>query len=370
MRILTRRSALRASAMLLLSGAGIAACTRTSLPTRRSTVAKNAPINRLKTGATFHGFWNYDSEDEMLIALRTLSNAGGQWARVDVGWAAIETARGVYSEWALQKYDVAIEAARREDLSVLLVFQRTPSWASGSDDPTRAPVDASAFGDFVLKMSWRYAGRISAVEVWNEPNHAAFFTAQKSGLEAREHAQMVKEAYTKLKEQGPQGASAVLVLAGGTSQVDVPWWEELYALGISDFTDAVAVNPYPALADASISDDSSGPSPMGEVDELIELLNREGDSGKPIWFTEFGWSTHWNWAGTETWQRGVNVATQADRFEEAVRLIESNYPQVELALWYNLRDRGGSGHESDFGMLKRNLEPKPVLKRMEELFVG
>lgn len=369
---LTRRSALSASAAVLLGAGMTTACTDQSVPVRRVPDQSDAPITRLRTGATFHGFWNYASESEMLIALRSLRNAGGRWVRIDMGWAAIETARGVHSDWALQKYDVAIDLAHSEDLNVMLVFQRTPSWASGTDDQTRAPIDASAFGDFALDMCVRYAGRVFAVEVWNEPNHSAFFTAQASGQEAREHAKMVADAYSKIREHGPQGDDAVLVLAGGTSTIDIEWWRRMYALGIAESTDIVAVNPYPVPADISLTDDSNGLAPIREIDELITLMSREGDADKPIWFTEFGWSIHWNWFGTRGWEHGVSDGKQADRFEETVKFVESEYPQIEMVLWYNLRDRDGDWgeHEAGFGLMKRNLAPKPVMRRMEELFVG
>lgn len=369
---LSRRSALSATVAVLLGAGMTTACTDRPVPARRAPGQADAPMDRLHTGATFHGFWNYSSETEMLIALRSLNNAGGRWVRIDMGWAAVETARGVYSDWALQKYDLAIDLAHSEGLNVMLVFQRTPSWASGTDDQTRAPVDVEVFGDFALDMCLRYAGRVRAVEVWNEPNHSAFFTAQEPGDEAREHAMMVADVHAKIREHGPSGDDAVLVLAGGTSKIDIEWWKEMYDLGIAENTDIIAVNPYPDPADSSITGDSSGRSRIDGIDELIALMDRKGDGDKPIWFTEFGWSTHWNWFGTRSWERGVSEAVQADRFEETVRFVESEYPQIELVLWYNLRDREGTSgeHETRFGLMRRNLEPKPVLRRMEELFVG
>ncbi|MCT1550184.1 cellulase family glycosylhydrolase [Brevibacterium casei] len=354
--------------MVILVGAGgLSACTVRALPESIRPDGQNAPVRRLRTGATFHGFWNYDSEDEMLFALRTLRNAGGRWARIDMGWAAIETARGEYSDWALGKYDAAIDAARSEDLSVVLVLQRTPTWANGSDDESLAPRDPASFGDFALAMSQRYAGRIAGIETWNEPNQPAFFTARTAGEEAREHAAMVKDAYTKIKERGPQGDASPLVFAGGTSRVDVEWWEQMYALGIAGFSDVVAVNPYPVPPNAAITDGSRGPSPLQRLNELIAVMRREDDADRPIWFTEFGWPTG---RSDEASRSGLTGDEQADRFEEAVRRVEDDYPQVEVAIWYNLRDRDDGGHASQFGLLDRNLKPKPVLDRMEQLFVG
>ncbi|SMY05185.1 Cellulase (glycosyl hydrolase family 5) [Brevibacterium antiquum CNRZ 918] len=370
--MLTRRSALCATVALFAGAGTMVACSDLPLPKAERPGMQNAPIRRLRAGATFHGFWNYESDREMILALRTLRNAGGRWVRIDLGWAAVETARGVDSDWALEKYDHAIEVARSEDLKVLLVLQRTPGWANGSDDEALAPNDPSVFGDFALRMSQRYEGKVSAIELWNEPNHSSFFTARQEGQEAPEHAAMVEDAYRKIKEYGPQGDEALVVLAGGTSEVDIGWWERMYALGVADFTDVVAVNPYPVPADASITDISNGSSRIQEIDQLMDLMAGEGDSSKSIWVTELGWSTHRSEVGSKDTRLNVDDETQADRFEEVVRLVEKDYPQIEMLLWYNLRDLGGSGDgfETGFGLLGHDLEPKPVLRRMDELFVG
>lgn len=370
--MLTRRSVLRTAIAVSVGVGASTGCVPIFLPKAERPGVQNAPIQRLLTGATFHGFWNYESKREMVFALRTLRNAGGRWVRVDMGWAAIETSRGVDSSWALEKYDLAIDLANREDLKVLLVLQRTPSWANGSDDETLAPKDPGAFGDFVLRMCQRFAGRVSAIELWNEPNQPSFFTARSPGEEAREHAAMVEDAYRKLKDHGPQNGDSLVVLAGGTSEVDVEWWEQMYAFGVAEFTDVVAVNPYPEPADASIADDSGGRSRMQEIDDLIGLMGREGDADKSVWFTEVGWSTHKSASDSPDDRPSVDEKTQADRFEETVRIVEIDYPQVEMIFWYNLRDSGdvGSGIESGFGLLDRNLEQKAAMHRMRELFVG
>lgn len=330
-------------------------------------------LSRLGIGATFHGFWNYDSLWETMIALGRLKDAGGSWVRIDLGWAAVEPQRGEWSDWALAKYDAAIAAARWMGLEVLLVLHRVPEWASGSTDFTVAPHDISAFGDFALSICERYAGSVKAIELWNEPNHPEFFTAREPGQEAREHAEMVRDAYVKITERGPRGEDALIVLAGGSSTVDLEWWDQLYSFGIGEVTDVVAVNPYPIPADIALSGSEAGITyRLDEVTDLSRTMSAHGDADKPIWFTEIGWSTHLNEAGTEEWERGVSAARQADLLEQTLRAVESDHPQVEKVFWYNLRDRpeGGTLHSSHFGLLSRDLSPKPSLERLKKLFVG
>src|SRR5690625_945662 len=128
--------------------------------------AEESPSNP-QVGVHFHGFWNYDTETEMLTALQAFKDAGGSWVRVDVGWGTIEPLPGHYSASVLRRYDAAIEAAHGEGLNVLLVFLHAPAWANGSDDRSLAPQDVSDFGDFAVDIANRYAGQVQAIELWN-----------------------------------------------------------------------------------------------------------------------------------------------------------------------------------------------------------
>lgn len=323
-------------------------------------------------GATFHGFWNYDSETQMTTALRSLKQAGGTWVRIDLGWAAVETSKDFYSDWALRKYDTAVNRAHDEGLNVLLVLQRTPKWANGSDDHTLAPHSTSEFGDFARDMSLRYAGKVQTIEVWNEPNLRSFFTARVPGKEAEEHTAMVKDAYTKIKTQGPQGSNSVTVLAGGPSHVDTDWWRRMYQQGIKNYTDVVAVNPYMSASNLSpLVADQGTKYRMNHTAALIRLMTEYGDGNKPVWFTEFGWSTHANTSSTPPWELGVSEAVQADYLEETFNLLRSEYPTVEQVFWYNLRTKAtGSLHQDGYGLLQRDLTRKPVMERLALILGG
>ena len=90
---------------------------------------------------------------------------------------------------------------------------------------------------------------------------------------------------------------------------------------------------------------------------------------KPVWFTEFSWSTHPDHTETPDWARGVSPQQQADFFAETIELLDDQYPEVTQVFWYNLRDRedGSDRHQANFGMLEHDLSPKPVLDRMREV---
>lgn len=319
-------------------------------------------------GATYHGFWNYASAAERDEALTKLQAAGGEWVRIDVGWATVEETQDVYSDWSLSRYDTVIQEASDKGLKVVLTVQNTPDWAHDSDDVRVAPDNPNELGEFLKDMSLRYSGQIDAIEVWNEPNNPDFFEATTPGQEAEEFYAMVATSYDWVKNEGD---SSVTVFAGGSVYVDDEWWSELYALGIKDVTDVIAVNPYMAVADESPLEPDNGTKwRLQHMPALLQVMADNGDSDKPIWFTEFGWSSHEPYSANN-WEQPVTEEEQADFLEQTLNLVRDSYPQVQNAFWYNLRDRGTDEvHINNFGLLRNDFSEKPVYARAQSLLVA
>jgi hypothetical protein len=71
---------------------------------------------------------------------------------------------------------------------------------------------------------------------------------------------------------------------------------------------------------------------------------------KPIWFTEFGWST-----------ADVTRPQQAHYLVRAIRYTARRLPYVKHMFWYTDRDRTDSTpFENGFGLLQADLRPKPA----------
>jgi hypothetical protein len=86
-----------------------------------------------------------------------------------------------------------------------------------------------------------------------------------------------------------------------------------------------------------------------------DLMSANGDGAKPIWLTEFGWTT----ANTGP-RPGVDDATQARFLLDAVRQMQNDYPYVTHAFWFSLRDRDDwTPYENNFGLLAVDGTPKP-----------
>jgi Glycosyl hydrolase catalytic core len=149
-----------------------------------------------------------------------------------------------------------------------------------------------------------------------------------------------------------------VVVFGGVSQNDYSFIEGAYAAGAKGYFDVMAVHPYPGANPPEAVWSSNGriaPNAFSGFREVRSAMLARGDD-KPIWLTEFGWST----TTTESW--GVTQAQQADYLTRAYRLLDS-YPYVTLAYWYNLRnnfwDNDADTWETQLGLMRTDFAHKP-----------
>ncbi len=127
------------------------------------------------------------------------------------------------------------------------------------------------------------------MEIWNEFN-GTFCKGPAARDRAGTYLQMLRVAYTAIKRERPD----VTVVAGATSGIPVPYWEELLAGGGLAFMDVVAVHPYRYdLPPEGLETD------ITHLQNLVKKYN--GGKPKPIWVTEIGWSQKKRGTGA-TWR--------------------------------------------------------------------
>jgi len=280
-----------------------------------------------------------------------ISDVGAGWVRIEFRWNEAEPSKGSYDSNILARYDQAIATARAAGAKVLVFVNGSPRWASGSRISMMKPQDPADYANFMRFVATRYAGRVSAWEVWNEENTSRFWP---SGPSPAAYVPLLKAAYPAVKAADP-GATVVF---GGVSQNDYSYIEGAYAAGAKGYFDVMAVHPYPGPSAPEAAWYSNGritPTSFSGFREVRSSMLARGDN-KPIWLTEFGWST----TTTESW--GVTAAQQADYLTRAYRLLES-YPYVTLAYWYNLRnnfwDSDADTWETQLGLMRTDFAHKP-----------
>ncbi|MDQ2982447.1 MAG: glycoside hydrolase family 5 protein [Actinomycetota bacterium] len=286
----------------------------------------------------------YGSDAARGAAFDKIAASGARWVRLDLYWTRFQPdGPNTYNGPYLALVDRAVNQATARGLGVLGVLQNTPAWANGGRGPNTPPTDVYDYARFAEWAADHFKGRVSAWEVWNEENISRFWTGS-----AAQYVQLLKAAYPAIKTSDPD----VPVVFGGTSENDDVWIRQAYAAGARGFFDVMATHPYVAGARAPESPDDGHAHWLTHIQVIRDLMVANGDGRKPIWFTEFGWST-----GTT----GVTEQQQADYLVRTIQLVRRRYPFISAMFWYNDRNTAmGNDWEDNLGLLKRDLSEKPA----------
>jgi hypothetical protein len=231
----------------------------------------------------------------------------------------------------------------------------TPGWANGGQGEHTLPDDPADYARVARWAAARYGDRVLGWEVWNEQNSTDFL----DNPDPVAYARLLKAAYPAFHA----GHLATQVVFGGLQYNDDGWLRRAYDAGAKGSFDVLAVHPYlgPSDQPGTLADDGTVWT-LNHVRTVHDLMAARGDGGKAIWFTEFGWSTHDNAAGTPPWALGVSEATQARYLTETVAYVRARLPYVTRMYWYNEKDLPAGGEQvGHYGLLRADDSPKPAL---------
>jgi len=301
----------------------------------------------LKVGVQVLPLWSDWDVHTALIS--TLAQAGVRWLRIDVGWSSYEySGPGQIATWYEQRVDQVVAQADSLGMHILATVESAPPWAQGGGTDLRVlPTNPQDYANFMGWFANRYRGKIAAYEIWNEPDIIPSATPAS-------YAALLEAAYPAVKAADP----TAIVVSGGLSGNDAAWLAQLYAAGAGGSFDVVATHPYmaPTTAGPELADSGTTPYNIRHVTAVHQVMVDNGDGNKPIWFTEFGWST----GTTGTYYQAVTLAVQAEYLTQTLQMLPQ-YPYVTAAFWYTSRDLVGQGdHEDDFGLLNRDMSEKPA----------
>jgi polysaccharide biosynthesis protein PslG len=306
-------------------------------------------------GVQFHAMWSDYTDAQRLAVLDKLAAAHLSWVRIDMAWAGFEDrCRGCYNEWYLDMANFTVDAARARGMQVLVMLWRTPGWANGNKGAQRPPDDPGDYGRFAGWLASKMKGRVAAYEIWNEPDPSqSFFLGTQD-----QYVALLKAAYPAIHAADP----ATRVVLGGPSSNDDAWIEGIYARGGKGYFDVLATHPYQGKSDAPPEHPDDGSRWwFTHLPAVRDVMLKHGDSAKPIWFTEFGWSSHPNTGGESNWELGVSLQQQADYTIRAIKYARANFPYVTTMILYNDRNRDSGDVQLDgYGILYRDLSAKPV----------
>lgn len=271
-----------------------------------------------------------------------LREAGVTAIRTGFLWDRIEPVEG---ELHFDPVDEVVDLLRAAGIEILGTIARTPIWAGGDEKdgcfrfhPPREPEKFAAFSG---KLAAHYCGRISAWEIWNEPNSNNFWYPEAN---PESYMTLLRAAFNAIKEMAPE----TLVLHGGVAccreqRINFAFLEQLFRLGVADCCDVVNVHPYSGPNVPEVEFDAT-------FDRLAELMHRYHCS-KPVWLTELGTPIHHRFVRNET--------------EQAFHLVRHwlcavKRPEIERIYWYDFRDDGTDpeNFEHHFGVIDAGFRRK------------
>lgn len=278
---------------------------------------------------------------------------GAQVVRDSLLWHQVEPVEGERN-WSSP--DGAVEALRAVGIEPLMVVVGSPSWANGVEEstpghylsvpPRGAPLEAwlDRYADFLTDAVERYRGVVRRWEIWNEPNHAAFWRPQPDPVAYR---QVYKTLRRTILGVDPNAEVAV----GGIGRLtvapdpDIPGLPFLRRfLRTSPPIDNVAIHPY-TTDDHPPDVHIPGQNNFDDIERVRDQLLADGERPS-IWVTEWGWST-----------ATVGESLQARYVDRSLAMLENRYPYVDLATYFADRDRPP---DLFHGLLHEGLEPKPA----------
>lgn len=191
----------------------------------------------------------------------------------------------------------------------MLSVVAAPGWARPPDTNRGVPgppANPQDMGDFLADMVRTFAGKVHAVEVWNEQNVNYEWGGMGRKLNAGQYVQLLRVSYAAIKAANPE----IVVLAGGltptgfndgdTAIDDVVYMGQMYEAGVKDVSDAIAVHANIVGHNAPDEAPSSGQRKehwsffFRRFEQLRAIMEANGDSGKQMWFTEYGWPSGTN----------------------------------------------------------------------------
>jgi hypothetical protein len=201
-------------------------------------------------------------------AFSILAQSEAGWVREEFQWGLIDPNRsGEYDPRRWDLTDAVVAQQSAQGVNIIGLF---------NDAPGHAPPDIDGFVRFVRDVVRRYP-EIQYWEVWNEPENPIYWPNPDSAA----YTTLLKAVSQAIREENPQAR----IISGGIVPTHVEFLRGIHTHGGWESFDIVGIHPYvdPHTPETGQIGNS------GDVGKILSMVNELG--AKPVWGTEFGWST-------------------------------------------------------------------------------
>ncbi len=347
------------------------------------------PVSTVSNVGFAYGVQIHLPNQDASVVMQRAGALGVEWVKQEIDWALYEPTQGAIN-W--EPIDLMVETMDSSGFKILLTVTSAPEWARDSSEEKGPPADYNTYAAFVGAMAARYAGTVDAYEIWSEPNLRREWNTPK-GRSAASYVELLRLAYTAIKnaDSGAVVVTAGLSPTGINDNInaidDRVFLRQMYAAGVADWSDAIGAHPngFGNPPDSTCCrnnrpavngwDDHPSFFFKQTLQDYREIMVQNGDAGKFLWVTEFGWGSVDGLGGIRPdpslygFVEYTSVDEQAQYMVRAFQIgQESNYVGPMFAWNLNFCAAAGVDNEQCFwSLLDPVNNPRPAYLVLQDI---
>ncbi len=302
-------------------------------------VGKMALLGKVKpkhSSAIARSPWGIQVGSLDVSIVKKASEIGVKWTRLQASWSAIEKQRGVY-DW--QETDSGFATAIENGITPFVCIgesnklylamntavdpKLTEIYGSHLLPPPTDSAAMKAWLAFVGKVIERYKDKIKYWEVWNEPNHFAYWGDTPSG---KEYGRLLNQTAKVIKSIDPEAK----VLAGAMAGLDPEFTDDFLGAGNASLVDIITFHNYGAIPEERIY----------KALQVWDVINKH-NSGISLWQGECGYPSH---SSTRDF-RGISPWGPLIQAKWLLRqaFVDTYFCRASMSNYFKLVHLGGRG---------------------------
>jgi len=258
--------------------------------------------------------------------LKLVTDVGFHWQKTLFQWRQIEGACKGCFDWT--EADRVVKASTQAGVKIIARLDFQPAWARADGAVNGPPDNYQDYADFVSAFMTHFGstsngGSVQAVEIWNEVNLDREWGGQAiNQQQAANYVRLLSLSYQAAKAADP---SVIVVTAGlsptgttdGHSADDVQYLQWLYDAGMKGKYDVLGAHgntqaPEVDAAFGSIIHFPHASFYFRRIEQLREVMVKNGESDKRVWLLEFGWTSdavhpNYSWFAVSEEKKGANI---------------------------------------------------------------
>jgi polysaccharide biosynthesis protein PslG len=290
----------RALALALFFAFILSGFSRSSTDPFQGFAIVDPPFPSLSYGIQAFLWWNTYWASIHLEWIR-LMNFG--YVKQIFAWDDLEPARG---QWVFTRADQLVDEIHQKGLRVVVRLSDAPDWThpnnpgrKDTDFVDGPPDDVADMATYCGTVATRYKGRITAYQIWNEPNLTREWGNRPPN--AQEYVNLLGACSQAIRAADP---AAILISAGlaptgtydDTAHPDDVFLQAMYDVGFQQYIDVVGVHAAgytrPTYGPNDAERDGKGRwATFRRPEDLRMIMIRNGDAARQMAVLELGWTT-------------------------------------------------------------------------------